>query len=273
MKRLMPLLPVSLLLLANVARAVDGQIKIAQTSTTTFPITISASGSYVLTTDLTVTSTTVNAITISADDVTLDLNGHTISGPGSGSGSGVRAYDQLHITVQNGAVRDFGWMGVSIDQTNYHAGGHIIRNICARNNVQGGIHVTSGLVVDCTAVNNGSSGISCVKGIVRSCVAHENDSLGMFIGVSTVTDCQVYSNAGHGIYVPGNTWAGSSLISNCTVCDNGSAEKGGYGIYLDTNVKTLVRGCVVSANYDGQINDAASNTVIDCSVWENAREE
>ena len=60
------------------AYGVDGQIKIAQTAGTTFPITINEPGSYVLTSNLIVA--TGNAININADNVTLDLNGHTIHG-------------------------------------------------------------------------------------------------------------------------------------------------------------------------------------------------
>src|SRR5260370_6407387 len=49
----------------------------ARTPISSAPFTISAPGSYYLTKDLSVT--TGNGITISADNVTLDLNGFTIS--------------------------------------------------------------------------------------------------------------------------------------------------------------------------------------------------
>ena len=57
--------------------AADGRIEINQASVDAaggFPFTISASGNYVLTGDLTVTSD-VTALMITVDDVTIDLNG------------------------------------------------------------------------------------------------------------------------------------------------------------------------------------------------------
>ncbi|GAA0716588.1 hypothetical protein [Dokdonella soli] len=88
-----------------------------------FPITISAPGSYVLTSDLLVTAAGANAININASPVDLNLNGHTIDGGGSctgmpvtsctpGAGSaGISAYaggapvGALHI--HDGTIRGF----------------------------------------------------------------------------------------------------------------------------------------------------------------------
>src|SRR5512141_598037 len=52
-----------------------------------FPVTITQSGSYKLASNLTVASSTANAISIQADNVTLDLNGFSLTGPrGYGNG-------------------------------------------------------------------------------------------------------------------------------------------------------------------------------------------
>ncbi len=68
--------------------------------------TITARGSYVLTGNLTVASG--NGITISADDVSLDLNGFTIAGtaasPAAGAGVSVGAGRQ-NVVVRNGIIR------------------------------------------------------------------------------------------------------------------------------------------------------------------------
>lgn len=58
--------------------AVDGQIKIAQTPSTTFPIVIDKPGSYVLTSNIVVSPSSLYGIEITANDVTLDLNGHAV---------------------------------------------------------------------------------------------------------------------------------------------------------------------------------------------------
>src|SRR5689334_15611004 len=76
------------------------------------PVTISAAGTYCLTTDLYVGSGT--AITIQADNVVLDLNGHALAGPGGSSSTGI--YSNLHrgLRIRNGTVRNFS-SGVLID--------------------------------------------------------------------------------------------------------------------------------------------------------------
>jgi len=46
-----------------------------------FPVTLSQPGNYRLTSNLTVADANVSAIQITADGVTLELNGHTLQGP------------------------------------------------------------------------------------------------------------------------------------------------------------------------------------------------
>ena len=70
------------LLLCAGAWAGDGQIDIAE-----IPYTISSSGSYIVVHDLATTQTDTNGITIEADNVTLDLNGHALIGPGKAAGT------------------------------------------------------------------------------------------------------------------------------------------------------------------------------------------
>ena len=56
-----------------------------------FPVSITKAGSYVLTSDITVTLAGANAINVNASPVDIDLNGHTIDGQGSCSGVPVSA--------------------------------------------------------------------------------------------------------------------------------------------------------------------------------------
>ena len=77
------------LVVPGAARAVDGVVEISQASVAAgggFPLLISAEGSYVLTSNLVVTDPNLDAIQISSDYVTLDLNGFHISGPVTCSG-------------------------------------------------------------------------------------------------------------------------------------------------------------------------------------------
>src|SRR5262245_22068895 len=101
--------------------AVDGVIEINEASalaggitssdTPGYPVTIDAAGSYRLTGNLTVSDPSAGGIVATVEDVTLDLNGFTLLGPGSGTGDGVSATDRL--TVLNGTIRQFGGMGIS----------------------------------------------------------------------------------------------------------------------------------------------------------------
>ena len=67
---------------------------------------IDAAGSYVLVTDLSLSSnsTADAAIVITANGVTLDLNGHQITGPGGLQGVGILVDGAKGVTVRNGHI-------------------------------------------------------------------------------------------------------------------------------------------------------------------------
>src|SRR5438128_5584609 len=121
------------------AWAVDGVILIDQNKAMAgsvtpgdapgFPVTISLPGSYRLAGDLTVPDANTDAILITANNVTLDLNGFAILGPtacnrsGSGgdgavvcaptgNGNGVNGTQASNITVVNGTIRGMGHTGI-----------------------------------------------------------------------------------------------------------------------------------------------------------------
>jgi hypothetical protein len=75
----------------------------AETTLCTFissaPFTIVSPGIYCL------KDSVHGGISIHADDVVLDLNGHVIEALKPGSGSGVTAFDRANITVRNGTIR------------------------------------------------------------------------------------------------------------------------------------------------------------------------
>ena len=79
-----------------------------------FPYKIKTSGSYILTSNLT-NSKSTDAIDVTAAQVTLDLNGFEILGPGSSvtTVTGINASGLIDVTVENGAVSEFG-TGVNV---------------------------------------------------------------------------------------------------------------------------------------------------------------
>lgn len=69
--------------------------------------TITESGSYVLLRDI-VLGQPGSAIVIAADNVSLDLNGHALVGPGSKQGTGIDIAGVNSISVHNGTIAGFG---------------------------------------------------------------------------------------------------------------------------------------------------------------------
>ncbi|MEN1727232.1 MAG: hypothetical protein AAGJ52_02220 [Pseudomonadota bacterium] len=158
--------------------------------TSGFPVTIANSGSYRLTGNLTTNNLNETLIQVSADEVTIDLNGFSLIGPvtcsgspnacsGAGTGDGIRAdSNDASVTVFNGRVtgvgRDGIWVGngsqVKDVQVLENGGnglvlagtsGSIATNVIARRN--GGTGISPGfashLVMDSTMVSNTVGGI------------------------------------------------------------------------------------------------------------------
>src|SRR5947209_6998192 len=80
------------------------------TNITSCPFTISTSGDYHVTQDLTCSSTSKPAISVNANNVTLSLDGHTITGPGRTQFQAVAidVGDESGVSVSNGTIASFG---------------------------------------------------------------------------------------------------------------------------------------------------------------------
>lgn len=242
----------------HTARGISGTegcfIEVSQP--TSFPVTISTAGSYKLTSNLTCSTEDTNAISITVSNVTLDLNGFTIVGPGNSegsSGSGISVAGtaiQTNVIIKNGHIRDFrahglytsSWQDIIISDLNiYNNGGY-------------GIYMyqsTTGIIKDCNIYNNGDS----------------EEGGGIYANHALVKDNYVYSNSGYGIYAS----------SNCTVINNTVTSTGnstevdpGAGIYIfsgnlikDNNVAngdtSTADGIYVYSSY----NQIIGNNVID----------
>lgn len=203
------------------ATALDGQIKIGSV-----PYTISASGSYVLTTNASTSLGVESGITFAADNVTLDLNGHVITGTGSGSGPGVgiNVGNRSCVTIKNGVVTGFGSHGV------YASGGACgvrVEGIVASGNGGDGFQIDRGIIWNCTAYDNADEGFELSETNVNHCISHNNAGDGFRISDSgVVSRCLVYDNAGDGIYCR------SATVTKCNVNGNGGngidAGSGGF---------------------------------------------
>lgn len=237
------------------AYGADGQIKISQS--TGSPINITQPGSYVLTSNFVVTTSTTHGISIGADNVTLNLNGHAIIGPGKeiAGGDGIYAYEKHNIAVMNGTVRGFGVRGIYISGTNNQ-----VKDIRAYSNGGNGIMVysstgsSSSTITNCTAHDNGDNGIFATYSTVTNCTANKNDSNGIYASYSTVTNCTADENDNDGIY------ALYSTITNCTAYKN---TEGG----IDTNYSTVTNS--TASHNDSFGIRAYYSPITDCTAYLN----
>jgi hypothetical protein len=152
------------------------------------PVTLSARGSYVLTGNITLGAGAGanGAVIISASDITLDLNGFTISLADSNSVGIAIDNDVSRTTVRNGCITGAG-VGVR----------------CFSN---GRATTLERLTIDSSRTHGVLLGPGCFGSVVRECVV-------TFVGVGTTA-------ADNGLAVYGIFAAGSgSRIERCTVAD------------------------------------------------------
>ena len=223
----------------------DGRIEIGPTDT--FPIVISGPGSYVLTADLEVTTEDVNAIEIhSPQQVSLDLGGHSIRGPCSGSGHGITIPDGLtarDIHIRNGTVACFHW-GVKTSST-WNQGGIIVEKIRASENSNVGIRATRALVVGCNTSENGGSGIEASGSVIRDCVSSGNGGHGIASGGNGVVHgCVVALNGDDGIFLSGS----ANQVVHSSMWNNG-----GYGVFMSSNAHNNISHSTGSDNGAGNV--------------------
>ena len=159
-----------------------------------FPVTLSQPGSYRLSGNLTVPDADTTAIRITADAVTLDLNGFSIIGPlicppgiatclSAGDGIGIEARRNLNVgpralRISNGSVRGVGSIGIVIEGS-----GNTVERVTVDSNPKGGMTV-GGSVIASSAIRNGAFGI--IAGMVRDSTAAENAGDGILLSAGGV---------------------------------------------------------------------------------------
>jgi hypothetical protein len=185
------------------------------------PVQIVNSGSYRLTGNLTTNDLNTDVIDINANTVTIDLNGFSVQGPVSCSGSnvscsangigdGIDASGFENITISNGAVIGMGDDGIRVGRGAYleelivaeNAGvgiealtaGSVLRRLSVRENGGNGISMgfASSYLMDSTVFNNGSQGV--FGGFCGNVLMSANDSGDSCVAIApnrcdTASDC------------------------------------------------------------------------------------
>ena len=244
----------------------------------------------VLTADL-VCDGSSDGLVIGADDVTLDLRGHSISGPGAYATpyAAVRAATRNGVTVTRGTVTGF-QAGVVLDQSwgatvskltvsandqgiNLAGGGqHVIAKNTVSANGRDGVRL--GLSMNNTVTQNTVSdntwGISVADGsqgnlVSRNVVAgsHSNGLVAFGAAVGTSFSQNTVSGSwSDGIVVSGDT-TGSTLSQNSSSANGGTGIRAANSLVVkNTAVSNAGQGIVATgASTDGGGNKAAGNLV------------
>lgn len=238
----------------NSARVIAGGITTGDTAG--YPATISEPGSYRLTGDIG-RQGSGNIIEITSDDVTLDLNGFTVSCQSSPitfctSGIGIDANGHANVSIVNGTVRGVADRGIL---TGSHALKRDVRVMDIASGDPGvGIHtgansmITGNIVTGCQG-----AGLFAASGsmIVSNTFSSNGTGIEVIQAGSIIQGNSVFGNTGTGIS------AGSGSVANVAIVGNTVTGNGFDGIHGGELISdNLVRG-----------NGACGIRMIDGAVW------
>jgi hypothetical protein len=216
---------------------VEPRIPIRQpASPAAFPIVISASGSYFLTQNITAGAAS-NGINITASNVTLDLNGFTLSGADAGA-DGISINGGSNVAISNGTVRD--WTNVGVRDVTGSGGMRYERLTVISNNGGGIAAGANSTIKDCIATGNGGNGVAISQ---ASGAAGSSLISGCVVDGSVLDGIQVEYNA----TVTGNTVSNSgvngihALQSGNVIDGNHLDGNAGKGIWIDLGSNVIIR--------------------------------
>jgi hypothetical protein len=219
--------PVSPVWIQLASASTDGPIRIP---IDTLPFIINTPGSYFLTATLNA-PTGANGITITASQVTIDLNGNGLISDGSGAHTAIQSSGSInHVSIYNGYISNWGAHGINLASSNSASLSHI--QIDGSGYAGFNLGVES-LVSNCTATNNGLDGISA------------NNS-------STVINCHALNNGADGI----------DVSSYCSISNSKAQFNQGNGI--EAGATCMVKDCIASDNTDNGIYTGAGALVTGC---------
>jgi hypothetical protein len=216
------------------------------------PYTITNSGAYYLTTNLTGIADTSGVVVV-CDDVAIDLRGFTLYGQ-SGSHHGVFIQGaRQNVAIRNGTIRDWGGCGIQGNDEGNAAQGCQFTDLHLTGNGDWGLSGGDGARVSgCTARGNAGGGLSGrFSSVVRNCAAQ-----GCGIGIhgsngSTISGC-ASRDSGTGIDTP----EGSTVV-DCTALAN--------GVGISAGPNCTIKNCTAKSNGTGIRADAGS-TISGCTA-------
>jgi hypothetical protein len=192
-------------------------------------VTITAPGSYYLTSNINVAR--VPAIIISSANVTVDLNGFTLTGNLDNLGV-VLAHDTLNVVVRNGTIRNFAQGLINAGTTSVS-----LSHLTIADSLRNGVGFDAGsvgvFIDDCTIVRNQQDGILALGGtaVINNSTVASNGFDGIDLNGSAsvvIRGNRVDDNGRSGIHaaIP---FAGDSAPAGAIV-DNVLVHNGRFGI-------------------------------------------
>jgi hypothetical protein len=223
--------------------------------TSSFKIT--ASGSYFLIGNVTGESGK-NGISVSASNVTIDLNGFAVNGTG-GSLDGIHVEPgNSRLTVRNGIITN--WGGDGVDEVDADSPDGIYEDIRASGNSGDGLRLDEkSMVRDCKLEHNTGNGLSVNgRATIRNCTASDNGLNGFTFGGGSILDSVALANGNSGI----QNFSEPVLIKGCVAADNGI-----NGIRSGSGGK--VSDCVARNNSIMGFDVGYYSTVTNCTAKNN----
>lgn len=220
---------------------------------------ISQPGSYYLTGDV-VNTTSGHSILISADHVTIDLNGFSIRGNFSNISGIAVSGSRTNLAIRNGTIQGHGNYGINL----VNASGVLISDIRATGNLTVGVHPGKRAVLTNVVCSGGAYGFhlgSAQECILTNCIASETTSSGFAAGSGRITfvNCIASSTGGSGFVLPAQSQA-----RGCT-----STNNSGYGFDV-TGIRAVLQDCIAESNLLGGYNVQFSGArMTRCSAGQN----
>jgi hypothetical protein len=245
--------------------------QLGRTPIDVLPYNITNSGSYIIVADLNSVS---SGITINADFVSIDLNGHSLRGsPGNNSPGISVATTCQSLQVYNGFIE--GWTNEGINASN--AMSSSFSNIDITNNSFDGLKAGDRCnLANITATNNGRDGIDVDSlANINYCIANNNTQDGIECGHGSILS---YCNAVDNILV-GIKTGNSSNVSQCItngndsdgfVCGSGSNISYNTAVSNGANGYRLLSSCNAGNNV-ARFNDENGFAILgtDCMLQKN----
>lgn len=207
------------------AAGTNAKVNNATVAEAKFQLTISEPGTYRLFEDVVVSDANTTGIEINADNVTIDLNGFSIRGPGTctqpsascaprGTGNGIHAITRENIVVKNGGIYGMGNAGIYLETNSVH-----IDNMRLSGNSNGGIVVFGGVINNSVIVDNGGDGVAGLDILLQKSIIRGNAQFGFkAYANSTYLNNTFIGNNNNGIQVNAHPQQGRGNTCNAMNC-------------------------------------------------------